>query len=120
MANIGLSLNRGLIRNFNYLNLPTNNAQVTPATNGIISVQNNLPNIVQTFGANNIAKIQNMKTEDTYHNSDLNTVTVAGNVTLNTENLSTTQTLSTLGTITSTSDNLNILGLTNFVTLTSL
>jgi hypothetical protein len=119
MANTGFNLNRGIIRNFNYTNLPPTNVQNAPSINRMVSIQNNLSSFIQTHGANNIAKIQNMKTEDTYHNSDLNTVTVTGSVTLNTENLSTTQTLSTLGTITSATDNLDVSGLTNFFTLTS-
>ena len=119
MANTGFNLNRGIIRNFNYTNLPPANVQNAQSINKLVSIQNSVSSFVQTHGANNIAKIQNMKTEDTYHNSDLNTVTVTGSVTLNTENLSSTQTLSTLGRITTTTDSLDISGLTNFVTLTA-
>lgn len=125
MANTGFNLNRGLIRRFDYSNLPPTNIQLAPSINGIIKVDNTLPNFIQTFGANNLAKIQNMKTEETYNNSELNSVTINANVTLNTENLNGQLTLNaenaniTGDIATSASVNLNISDSTNFVTLTS-
>ena len=119
MANTGFNLNRGIIRNFNYTNLPPANVQNAQSINKLVSIQNSVSSFVQTHGANNIAKIQNMKTEETYNSSDLNTVTINASVTLNNENLNTTQTLGTLDTIELTDSDLNASGLTNFVTLTA-
>jgi hypothetical protein len=109
-----ISLNRGLIRNFNYSNLPTNNAQVTPATNGIISAQTSSPNIIEKFGANNIAIIQNMRGPNTYIDSNLGVLNVNASATLNIENLNVTS-----GEMTSTLGSLDTFDSTNFLTLTS-
>jgi hypothetical protein len=127
MANTGFNLNRGLIRRFDYSNLPTNNVKLAPAANGIISIQNNLSNFVQNFGANNIARIQNLRSEDTYNNSESTVTTISTGGTLNVENLNTenlnTGNLNlntTSGDVTFTSESLGNVDLTNFVSLTSL
>lgn len=125
MNDIGLNLNRGRIRRFDYSNLPIHNVKIAPTNNGIISAENNLPNIIQTFGANNLAKIQNTRSEATYV-SDLSGVTINPNVTLSTENLINANLNSVVIGDNNfnlnadvTTENLNIANLTNFVTLTS-
>ena len=117
MANTGFNLNRGIIRNFNYTNLLPTNVQTVPSTTGIITVQNNASNIIQKFGVDNIARIQNMRGPSTYSNSDLGVITVNGEATINVENLNNVNNNLISGNITSGFSNVS--DSTNFFTLTA-
>jgi hypothetical protein len=89
MANTGFNLNRGLIRRFDYSNLPTTNVQPATATTGILTIKDNSNNYVQKFGAINIAKVQNMLSTDVYEHSSSESITASDGInnSLNIESL---------------------------------